>query len=1445
MSVEEPQLEQPTAETAPSLESPVSRRQELEGDFSKLLEQLGISKAEIGQNERLLNELVNYAMTDAIEDAIKCLLKILRQYFANDQLLAEKLIEIDETNLLFECFPFLREINKKEIIAKLAATENYLELAYNIEILAENQEEKEKVGDLLWEKKRYIDLIHNLEKFPNIDQLALAQALFETDKSNYLAFGLNGFKNENKEKIIDQLIEDGKAYSLATNFSEYPKNIQDLIIKKLESQKRAEDLITFDEYLEQKGHNNVALMFLAEGKTSQLANNLNRLKNLSAEVAVSLIAAKHSYEVVRYLENFSLESHQQIALKLCEVKEYHTLFREWDKFSGLDKKEILQTMLAFGDHYNVMDNWSIFKESIDQDTALSLLEDNYSKFLVHLPELTNIDHLQLAERYIVKGNFDVVRLVMNNLVKFNLDHNKLALFLIEQNAGYENFFDNFKILNREAADALIAQGNILYILENLNKFKDFDRKALVKKALEQPDKEQYILIANNLSLFNLDEEEYRILAYGLINHGDADVLVNNYTLFKGLNQDDVIEKIIKHDKGQEIVNNIENFPGLSINELIDKMFEANSGDGIEAILKRGGNLPYSEISRRLWDKRWTRIMAKYLELFPDVNQQELLFKMIENNIVHIYEYWQNFVKVDKKLFFKKLSSQAKIYFDGGLVSFLVTHYHELGVSQDELIDELTAGVSGPYFINRIKGNLNFEDLDYKALGKRLLSLGRYQTVVENLEQFPDIDHRKLLQSLCINLDFKLIIKNLEKFKNVDYNWLIAEIVAPQSKSLIPYARDLSLTKFNNLNSESAKKILEFYDDGFFEIIQHQDSFENLDLKKLGALAFIAGKYEEIANNLEFFPDINQAELIAKLFMNKLPLTITYNLHKFKDVDYNQIFEQLLNFTKKDIPKAADYHLQWFKGLDIKYANTLINVYDDGFKEVVTNIDSFKNKEENKVLTAVLDIMPAEYLTRSFYSFCEDIYNGRQTPDTKKIGIKGDKESGLNELRNYLRKFNRDFVYGQVNVQEILDNDILRDYTQAFVRYDTSQWGSRDNDNFRLMLSNFLEDKFEPLKPEYKPSKQVNIKKVNQEAIQTFKHTEDFKQFYGAILDDIKSAKQLLVEPVARYKLKMETEKMLDGLRLKLAEQTNDQARANLKLTIEQIEKIDLNRLLNDDDILLVMKDLSVLAKGKEGAELRQLIRQNAFYANFKLNDVFIREDVLNFSAESPKINELAWVIDFMQHLINKENLKKHLKDSKIGRDFGNILSAKGLQDYLTLWLKQDTLGTMPMQFVPCRNINTLFSGYIADACWADHYRSILQEFPHFTTLLFVQNPQKEKDFRISGASFLIEAKSAEGEDVMIIRGLNPRENVINQLSTEDFIKELIEYLKPIAKSLKMKKIIIPLTPSGSSMTNRGAIAGYLGKYLADKPVVNLASEPKTEFNGYDISSNCRLLAEVE
>ena len=91
-----------------------------------------------------------------------------------------------------------------------------------------------------------------------------------------------------------------------------------------------------------------------------------------------------------------------------------------------------------------------------------------------------------------------------------------------------------------------------------------------------------------------------------------------------------------------------------------------------------------------------------------------------------------------------------------------------------------------------------------------------------------------------------------------------------------------------------------------------------------------------------------------------------------------------------------------------------------------------------------------------------------------------------------------------------------------------------------------------------------------------------------------------------------------------------------------------------------------------------------------------------------------------------------------------------------------------------------------------------------------------------GSCLLIEAESKEGK-ILIIRGLNPRNDLINNVDTVDFYNKFMEYAHGIAVGMNAELVLALDDHSGGCTTNRPALFETMYSYPKGESVIPLRS----------------------
>jgi hypothetical protein len=501
------------------------------------------------------------------------------------------------------------------------------------------------------------------------------------------------------------------------------------------------------------------------------------------------------------------------------------------------------------------------------------------------------------------------------------------------------------------------------------------------------------------------------------------------------------------------------------------------------------------------------------------------------------------------------------------------------------------------------------------------------------------------------------------------------------------------------------------------------------------------------------------------------------------------------------------------------------------------------------------------------------------------------QPGIDKLNATLSKFRDRVIAGDIDVELLENSHTHRAYFKALTRYDVSQFGGMQYDDKLLLLLKQDSERREQgddrdrlIDDAYQPSGILNIAEKDQEKAEKFEISPDgvleWQEFTADLKDGIDIATdkpERLGEVVSELLATLQvhqarlqkgkealTEKLAtipEGKQAKLQKKLEE-----LELEIAELSEIDEAAIMNPTFFL---RNVSVIGKYKD---THSSIRKVLFATTLiKAPQELERAKRLSGIAQPPngqrvaksdqtkerparkileeqgnvippKLEDLEAFADLVQHVTNQETWGQVFNNFGLYKSLDQILNINAMDENIRRGLNIDTAGTREMQFMPSRGLLLELSAYLADTCWNNEAGRIANENPNITGVIIKQN-EGTKDARFAGAGLLIEGKSDKGEPVLIIRGLNPIENVIQKLDAKDFFTKFTDYARGIAEKRGMKlAVVIDKRGAGGATTNRKPIYEYLDSQIKPQAQqVILADEPNTHFNNYDIEEDTYLI----
>ncbi len=792
--------------------------------------------------------------------------------------------------------------------------------------------------------------------------------------------------------------------------------------------------------------------------------------------------------------------------------------------------------------------------------------------------------------------------------------------------------------------------------------------------------------------------------------------------------------------------------------------------------------------------------------------------------------------------------------------------HEILFKKDKALDEKTISLL-------LAENLKkFTGLDLEVAEFLMSSEGGRNSleVAKNIDSFASYEHKRIAPLFLLSAYFLAdLFNHIENFKNTNLNKLKEQVIKIHSSEGIR-ALIMNIDKVGGLSDSQIDEIIRRHYGRF--IFDQIDKFPGYSKIEIARKMVASGDAISIVDELGILTLEERNELssslITRLIESGYPSKVPEIFDQFTNIDYQKVANEL---AERAVGAVVLKNASKFVGIDIdsvvfimlgKMQSSEVAKYIDicprlkketvdalisefislnKFQDIlaVSKIYGFQDKDLERAYELFGD-----FTTKQNYLLVKEMMSGDLTEENKReleiLGIKKNGPEGIQELRQATREFTGTaFTMDGPDGEKILDSTILLDSTKKIVRFSTASFGTHDDLNFQKTIENYVKAKSEaaPLRSEYRPSHIMEIKSVDQEKQEATKISEQTLARFKVFQDGLREAVTLLREPTAltslitRINEKIKVKQEVLGIKLEGA--PNEKAKESIKKSIQRLESIKIGPTTNWQETF------TQLASFKD--EFREELLPAVFWWSLQLKPDSLSQVNELIEVEEPKIDDISTALDFVDHITNQEVLKKYFSETEAAKKFNSLLNVSALQEEISRLQNQDSKGLTKMQFVPGRNLLTEFSGHIADACWASKYDSIIERFPNFTSLMMVLNPDNPQTRRLAGAAFLIEAEAIDGSKLLIIRGLNPQENVINSLKVSDFYKQITDYLKEIAGSMGARLAIVIDAHSGGSASNRPVLYNHLSGLTDRLQKIRPARDEDTAFNGYHIQSNVYLV----
>lgn len=915
-----------------------------------------------------------------------------------------------------------------------------------------------------------------------------------------------------------------------------------------------------------------------------------------------------------------------------------------------------------------------------------------------------------------------------------------------------------------------------------------------------------------------------------------------------------------------VVPHINKFPLVDKQQAIEGTLKQSTNSQPGVLMEHRGKLGLSEreLIDTFYEHKKAYELCKSLEHIDPEHHQEIAEKAIaEKNPWAVIQNAKHFQQVNVPAILTAIAEQTNIRTtDKDGTAMILREFHHLPASwtaqmPQELVDETVKRDPSKIVYRADEFG---EKVDRQALAEALFTKEQFDTLISTAEKL-GLERNTELAMRIIGAGGALsVIRQFNQFPRLPravYRRLFEETkeVVPKILSFDGITKEDVFEAIQNMTHGSdfvdslihnPSQIADFALDQEFAsrltknatdiLLSNLEKFEDIDLIVLANTLIENGKIAEVVRHVEKFSELEKAWLANEAIEKGAEDTLIDYYEAFQGfVDDRDIVKKLIEKREYMAYRVAE-NIDRFHGIT-NDRDSGIQVWSVATKftwqaNVMARLNKMYSPPIDQTFTLAYDML-GDQLTPGAYNTVSALKDGSITKDElRALGVTKTGEIGINQLRQQLTKFKSEMLHPDFNASALEDSDFYRQYYRAYIRYTESEWGDKDEQSFEQIVRthNRLKQagRLRELPKEYVESGEVRIAKVDREKQKAFQYSEQFLSRLGTLRESIAKALELLDQkrPLSQLVERAETKRteILQTLKDKLAQTQHPKAIENLQKRIEILEGLDLRSVKN------FQKNFETLS---QFSELHEELRQLVFYYAFHKNRNY-REPAKEVTyRDKPQFDDVRWMINFVDHIVNEETWAKYFTDDRAAKSFRKLINVNALNEEFSRAQNQASSGTASMEFIPTRGLLMEFSGHIADTCWASKYDSMAESFPNFSAVVLVQN-RGTKHERLAGAGMLIETTAQDGTPLLVIRGLNPIENVINSLNVEDFYRKFTDYIAQIAEKTGRQIAIVIDDHSGGSASNRPALFQLLSEKKIALQKVKLASEEDTTFNGYNI-----------
>jgi hypothetical protein len=753
-----------------------------------------------------------------------------------------------------------------------------------------------------------------------------------------------------------------------------------------------------------------------------------------------------------------------------------------------------------------------------------------------------------------------------------------------------------------------------------------------------------------------------------------------------------------------------------------------------------------------------------------------------------------------------------------------------------------------------------DHINMTELADFLAARGDFYDIVQNLDYFNDFNRDILFAGLIETKRYHDIFTHSDAFDTFNASELFDLLVADNQGALIEQHIGELLLAVGEVRIEEYL-IAQVKNSDSLQVLNHikttlsKKELAGIAMPQLGEALLAQGSFGVLGGPFrEKFLNINSRTIFNGLVeAGQFSAVVEYAAGL--EQDNQSIFKVLLEHDQMDLISSNLSHfgaylddgiiLQIASGCSFfsNFTNALTHLRPDieswplSLRTAIEIGEEFTNSE---LLNAVMSVL-------------ED--NLELTDDLKALGVTRKGLPGIDQLKARMNSFKQEmYRSGKIDTALVKNSPALLAMVMQLTRYSGSQFGSHSTEEFIRILE--VGEQTEVLNTGFIQPETVAVAALDVEQQKQFVVSEDGVSQANSYIKMMQRAARIMqpggsldVQELGSLQSEIEqaiiaridkTQTGLDKLKDKIAGRPELADKLASKVTdqekiIEELSSINGETIMSFSMFFEHFKTLS------EFSELYpQLGTMLAIAAIGQSGQRPPHEHTSIEELQNLDLDDVNQVVDFIGRVTNQETWGEMFASMGGTKQLDRVLSIDALLGNIKRASTVATSGILPIRLSQTKGVMMELSGHIGDACWASKYDSIAQQFPNFSSVIMVQNPDSPHA-RLAGSSMLIEAESEAGEPLLIIRGLNPIQNLITRLSAQDFFDQFTSYVGQLAEESGRKVAVAIDNHSGGFGTNRPDLQVYMDELKGRLARVALKQPEKAVFNGYDIADAVYLL----